>query len=221
MTCTFPLYRNHTAIPPNSLSIVTASQTDQRVKKSETYKINYPLFRLCVVYLFWFDFKKKYSARSIYSYGLESQILCLLTASNSRKWLQLLNDQGCRLFPSPRRDNYLRMIMLLWMLFRISSCCLWPLQDVVGGRFDAGQAFVGELSQVNIWDRVLKPVEIQSMANCSMYVPGNVISWLANIVEVFGRGAFKRPLEMCQERLPNAWNSSVCLFGFLPFCTFF
>ncbi|XP_069011443.1 neuronal pentraxin-2b [Embiotoca jacksoni] len=77
-------------------------------------------------------------------------------------------------------------------------------QDVVGGRFDAGQAFVGELSQVNIWDRVLKPVEIQSMANCSSYIPGNVISWLASNVEVFGRGAFKRPLEMCQERLPNA-----------------
>ncbi|XP_074519422.1 neuronal pentraxin-2b [Halichoeres trimaculatus] len=77
-------------------------------------------------------------------------------------------------------------------------------QDVVGGRFDAGQAFVGELSQVNIWDRVLKPVEIQSMANCSSYFPGNVISWLPSNVEVFGRGAFKRPLEMCQERLPNA-----------------
>ncbi|XP_005721764.1 neuronal pentraxin-2b [Pundamilia nyererei] len=77
-------------------------------------------------------------------------------------------------------------------------------QDVVGGRFDAGQAFVGELSQVNIWDRVLKPVEIQSMANCTSYVPGNVVSWLASNVEVFGRGAFKRPLEICQERLPNA-----------------
>ncbi|KAM6898502.1 neuronal pentraxin-2b [Lycodopsis pacificus] len=77
-------------------------------------------------------------------------------------------------------------------------------QDVVGGRFDAGQAFVGELSQVNIWDRVLKPAEIQSMANCSAYIPGNVISWLATNVEVFGRGAFKRPLEMCQERLPEA-----------------
>ncbi|XP_003961544.2 neuronal pentraxin-2-like isoform X1 [Takifugu rubripes] len=77
-------------------------------------------------------------------------------------------------------------------------------QDVVGGHFDAGQAFVGELSQVNIWDRVLKPAEIQSMANCSSYLPGNVISWQASIVEVFGRGAFKRPLEMCQDRLPNA-----------------
>ncbi|XP_051274481.1 neuronal pentraxin-2-like [Dicentrarchus labrax] len=77
-------------------------------------------------------------------------------------------------------------------------------QDVVGGRFDAGQAFVGELSQVNIWDRILKPAEVQAMANCSSYIPGNVISWLASNVEVFGRGAFKRPLEVCQERLPNA-----------------
>lgn len=77
-------------------------------------------------------------------------------------------------------------------------------QDVVGGRFDAGQAFVGELSQVNIWDRVLKPSEIQSMANCSTYLPGNVVPWLASNVEVFGRGAFKRPLEVCLERLPNA-----------------
>lgn len=88
--------------------------------------------------------------------------------------------------------------------FEITSCSLWPFQDTVGGRFDAGQAFVGELSQVNIWDRVLKPAEIQSMANCSSYIPGNVISWLASNVEVFGRGAFKRPLEMCVERLPNA-----------------
>lgn len=84
------------------------------------------------------------------------------------------------------------------------SFCLWSSQDVVGGHFDAGQAFVGEMSQVNIWDRILKPAEIQSMANCTSYLPGNVISWLASNVEVFGRGAFKRPLEMCQDRLPNA-----------------
>uniref|UniRef100_A0A8C8DZ92 Neuronal pentraxin IIb n=1 Tax=Oryzias sinensis TaxID=183150 RepID=A0A8C8DZ92_9TELE len=77
-------------------------------------------------------------------------------------------------------------------------------QDVVGGRFDAGQAFVGELSQVNIWDRILKPTEIQSMANCSSYIPGNVISWLASNVEIFGRGAAKRPLEICRERVPSA-----------------
>ncbi|KAM6951283.1 neuronal pentraxin-2b [Aplochiton taeniatus] len=77
-------------------------------------------------------------------------------------------------------------------------------QDVVGGRFDATQAFVGELSQLNIWDRVLKPTEIQTMANCSVYISGNVISWSEQTVEVFGRGASKLPLEMCADRVPNA-----------------
>ncbi|XP_062331572.1 neuronal pentraxin-2b isoform X2 [Osmerus eperlanus] len=77
-------------------------------------------------------------------------------------------------------------------------------QDVVGGRFDATQAFVGELSQVNIWDRVLKSVEIQNMANCSSYTPGNVVSWLDSNVEVFGHGASKIPLELCQDRLPES-----------------
>lgn len=95
------------------------------------------------------------------------------------------------------------LFFCLLLLFN-DALCLWPLQDAVGGRFDAGQAFVGELSQVNIWDRVLKPVEIQTMANCSAYMPGNIIPWLASNVEVFGRGAFKRPLETCQDRLPNA-----------------
>ncbi|XP_010904496.1 neuronal pentraxin-2 [Esox lucius] len=77
-------------------------------------------------------------------------------------------------------------------------------QDMVGGRFDATQAFVGELSQVNIWDKVLKPADILTMSNCSSYTPGNVVSWLDNGVEVFGGGAAKMPLELCQERLSEA-----------------
>ncbi|XP_029620872.1 neuronal pentraxin-2-like [Salmo trutta] len=74
-------------------------------------------------------------------------------------------------------------------------------QDIVGGRFDATQAFVGELSQVNIWDNVLKPSDILTMANCSSYTPGNVVSWLDSDVEVFGGGAAKLSLELCQDRL--------------------
>jgi hypothetical protein len=72
---------------------------------------------------------------------------------------------------------------------------------MVGGRFDATQAFVGELSQVNIWDKVLKPADILTMANCSSYTPGNVVSWLDSDVEVFGGGAAKLPLEICQDWL--------------------
>uniref|UniRef100_A0A4X2LD98 Pentraxin (PTX) domain-containing protein n=1 Tax=Vombatus ursinus TaxID=29139 RepID=A0A4X2LD98_VOMUR len=73
-------------------------------------------------------------------------------------------------------------------------------QDTVGGRFDATQAFVGELSQFNIWDRVLKAQEIMNIANCSTNMPGNIIPWVDNNVDVFG-GATKWPVETCEERL--------------------
>nr|XP_056722128.1 neuronal pentraxin-2 [Euleptes europaea] len=73
-------------------------------------------------------------------------------------------------------------------------------QDTVGGRFDATQAFVGEMSQFNIWDRVLKPEDIMNIANCSANMPGNIIPWVDNNVDVFG-GAAKWPVETCEERL--------------------
>ncbi|XP_036408853.1 neuronal pentraxin-2a [Megalops cyprinoides] len=73
-------------------------------------------------------------------------------------------------------------------------------QDIVGGRFDATQAFVGELSQFNMWDRVLRQADIEGMANCSSYMPGNVVPWVDSNVEVFG-GATKWALEMCEDRL--------------------
>uniref|UniRef100_H3D326 Neuronal pentraxin 2a n=1 Tax=Tetraodon nigroviridis TaxID=99883 RepID=H3D326_TETNG len=72
-------------------------------------------------------------------------------------------------------------------------------QDIVGGRFDATQAFVGELSQFNMWDRVLRPVDIMGLANCSAYMPGNVVPWVDANVEVFG-GASKAALEICEDR---------------------
>ncbi|XP_057606206.1 neuronal pentraxin-2 isoform X1 [Hippopotamus amphibius kiboko] len=73
-------------------------------------------------------------------------------------------------------------------------------QDTVGGRFDATQAFVGELSQFNMWDRVLRAQEIISIANCSTNMPGNIVPWVDNNVDVFG-GASKWPVETCEERL--------------------
>ncbi|XP_028845253.1 neuronal pentraxin-2b isoform X2 [Denticeps clupeoides] len=73
-------------------------------------------------------------------------------------------------------------------------------QDSVGGRFDATQAFVGDISHFNIWDRVLRPLDIVAMANCTAYSPGNVVAWADGDVEVFG-GASKLPAELCEDRL--------------------
>ncbi|XP_048377307.1 neuronal pentraxin-2-like isoform X3 [Stegostoma tigrinum] len=69
-------------------------------------------------------------------------------------------------------------------------------QDVAGGSFDATQAFVGELAEFNIWDRILTPMEIQNIANCSTSTVGNIISWEGSSTELFG-GATKWPFQRC------------------------
>ncbi|XP_062845907.1 neuronal pentraxin receptor b [Trichomycterus rosablanca] len=70
-------------------------------------------------------------------------------------------------------------------------------QDTVGGRFDASQALVGEVSLFNMWDRVLAPAEIGTLAACGEpALRGNVVSWTDRDVDVFG-GATKEPLDTC------------------------
>ncbi|XP_053545408.1 neuronal pentraxin receptor [Bombina bombina] len=73
-------------------------------------------------------------------------------------------------------------------------------QDTLGGRFDATQAFVGDVAQFNMWDRALSAAEIEGIANCTSPFPGNLIHWDDRQVDVFG-GATKGPFESCEERL--------------------
>uniref|UniRef100_A0A8C3FXL0 Neuronal pentraxin receptor b n=1 Tax=Cyclopterus lumpus TaxID=8103 RepID=A0A8C3FXL0_CYCLU len=69
-------------------------------------------------------------------------------------------------------------------------------QDTLGGHFDASQALVGELSQFNLWDRVLKPAEVAALADCSSSALGNIAPWTDHDVDVFG-GATKESLDPC------------------------
>ncbi|XP_066299157.1 uncharacterized protein [Branchiostoma lanceolatum] len=60
-------------------------------------------------------------------------------------------------------------------------------QDTLGGGFEANQAFIGELSQVNLWDRVLSPAEVGGdwAAFCDHH--GNVIDWATETIQVSGQ----------------------------------
>ncbi|XP_029437477.1 serum amyloid P-component-like [Rhinatrema bivittatum] len=50
-------------------------------------------------------------------------------------------------------------------------------QDSYGGGFDINQSFVGEITDVNMWDSVLSPNDVQlALANVNWLV-GNIISW--------------------------------------------
>ncbi|KAJ8371455.1 hypothetical protein AAFF_G00310540 [Aldrovandia affinis] len=83
-------------------------------------------------------------------------------------------------------------------------------QDTLGGRFDASQALVGELSQFNLWDRVLTPTEISNLANCSEVTLGNVAPWTDKDIDVFG-GATKEPLEPCAQRVATQQGDKLLL----------
>ena len=71
-------------------------------------------------------------------------------------------------------------------------------QDTLGGGFDATQAYVGELANLNIWNRKLSIAEIYNLATCNSKAPaGNVFSWTENNIEIFG-GATKWTFEPCR-----------------------
>ncbi|XP_066019472.1 neuronal pentraxin-2-like [Pocillopora verrucosa] len=50
-------------------------------------------------------------------------------------------------------------------------------QDSKGGKFDARQSFIGEMTGVNIWDHVIKDQEIARMSKSCLTEVGNVFQW--------------------------------------------
>uniref|UniRef100_A0A3P9KK39 Neuronal pentraxin receptor n=1 Tax=Oryzias latipes TaxID=8090 RepID=A0A3P9KK39_ORYLA len=71
-------------------------------------------------------------------------------------------------------------------------------QDSLGGGFDSSQAFVGEMSQVGIWDQVLSSTQVASLARCGTVTPGIIARWSEDGVEPYG-GATKDPGEPCSK----------------------
>ncbi|XP_010786831.1 neuronal pentraxin-2 isoform X2 [Notothenia coriiceps] len=69
-------------------------------------------------------------------------------------------------------------------------------QDILGGRFDATQSFVGEMSDLHLWSHVLPASDIYSLASCGSDLKGDVIAWSETEVELHG-GVAKYPFDPC------------------------
>ncbi|XP_031643182.1 neuronal pentraxin-1-like isoform X1 [Oncorhynchus kisutch] len=69
-------------------------------------------------------------------------------------------------------------------------------QDTLGGRFDATQAFMGDISDLQMWANVLTAHDIYSLASCNSHLSGDVITWSENVVELHG-GVTKYPFDPC------------------------
>nr|XP_058946196.1 neuronal pentraxin-2-like [Pocillopora verrucosa] len=57
------------------------------------------------------------------------------------------------------------------------SLVLGQEQDSKGGKFEAIQSFIGEMTGVNIWDHVIKDREIARMSKSCLTGVGNVFQW--------------------------------------------
>ena len=105
--------------------------------------------------------------------------------------MSIKNNMGNIKGPTPNEPNrpIIDVLLIVFPLFA-------QPKDTLGGRFDASQALVGELSQFNLWDRVLKPAEVAALADCSSPVLGNIAPWTDLDVDVYG-GAIKESLDPC------------------------
>ena len=59
--------------------------------------------------------------------------------------------------------------------------------SVLGGLFDASQAFSGKLAQVEIWDVELSETDIENLANCKIETvkeSNRVVSWMSEKWEI-------------------------------------
>uniref|UniRef100_A0A3Q3EXN7 C-reactive protein-like n=1 Tax=Labrus bergylta TaxID=56723 RepID=A0A3Q3EXN7_9LABR len=59
----------------------------------------------------------------------------------------------------------------------VPSIILGQDQDTYGGGFDQSQSFVGEISDVHMWDKVISPCEIRFYMDGSGFTPGNLLNW--------------------------------------------
>eukprot|EP00058_Branchiostoma_floridae_P027788 XP_002613279.1 hypothetical protein BRAFLDRAFT_68244 [Branchiostoma floridae] len=96
----------------------------------------------------------------------------------------------------------------------VSTPGTWILgqdQDSQGGGFDPPQAFSGEMSRVNLWDRVLSRSEIGTNWTTFCSHQGNVINWTNTEIHVFGQASFAQYDHCDQWLTPETTTEPVTL----------
>ena len=54
--------------------------------------------------------------------------------------------------------------------------------DIMRGGFDKGEAYIGYLSEFNIWNYTLSDKEVLGMGLCQTHIKGNIVSWQKSVL---------------------------------------
>ncbi|XP_072890706.1 mucosal pentraxin-like [Hemitrygon akajei] len=145
------------------------------------------------------ELTRSYSLFSYATSGHHNELLIWYTA-NGHITLYIYNEIA--VFSLPKMDALLRHICVTWES-REGLVTIWvngkrslqkiggkgrvvkgsgqfilgQEQDSVGGGFDIQQSFVGEITDVHMWDFVLEPSEIETANEGCFCTGGNIINW--------------------------------------------
>ena len=81
-----------------------------------------------------------------------------------------------------------------------SSFIIGQEMDDIDDGFDSEQMFLGELTELNMWDRVLENVTIKHLSECKDVGNGNMISWRKENFKFFDSNTYDIALtELCSD----------------------
>ena len=56
--------------------------------------------------------------------------------------------------------------------------------DTINGGYSSNQLFNGDISELNIWSRLVSDAEIRSMAECTVLIRGDIVAWEQNNFQI-------------------------------------
>nr|DBA29623.1 TPA: hypothetical protein GDO54_005693 [Pyxicephalus adspersus] len=153
--------------------------------------ISKPLAKLSVCLYSYTDLSRPYSLFSIATPGKDNAFLIYLQPPNICS--VYINQAASNIKTDPETLDWRHLcvtwtndtgVVQLWVNGKLyprkvsmkgssiaaeTSIVLGQNQDSVGGGFDASQSFVGEISDVNMWDYVLTPEHIQKVISGDLH----------------------------------------------------
>ncbi|XP_054708446.1 sushi, von Willebrand factor type A, EGF and pentraxin domain-containing protein 1-like [Uloborus diversus] len=85
-------------------------------------------------------------------------------------------------------------------------------QDSLGSTFSVLEAFVGEITEFNVWDYALSGKEIKKISSSCGFV-GNVIQWFEALKHIHGSITVSKDVDMCQKLGTCSEDSCHCFYG--------
>ncbi|KAK3736370.1 hypothetical protein QZH41_006145 [Actinostola sp. cb2023] len=104
--------------------------------------------------------------------------LAVTWQSNSGIWKTFLDGASIKTSPTPFQQNH--------VIRGGGVMVAGQEQDEIGGGFNSEESFIGDMSQMNLWSRVLTDNEVYNLAQTCEHTQGDIVAWADFRESLFG-----------------------------------